>query len=101
MDNNSLKANIKDFLQQRRYVLVLDDVWSKNEWDALKYALPDNNSGSQILLTTRIVDVASTSCVESPDHIYTMKSLSPEQSWTLFRRKTFQGNHCPPHLEKL
>ncbi|XP_059646508.1 putative disease resistance protein At1g50180 isoform X2 [Cornus florida] len=45
-DHNNLKAQIKDFLQQRRYVLVLDDVWSINAWDALKHALPDNNSGS-------------------------------------------------------
>ncbi|XP_059656923.1 disease resistance protein RPM1-like [Cornus florida] len=101
MDSNDLKAEIKDFLQQRRYVLVLDDVWQIHAWDALKYAFPDNNSGSRILLTTRIVDVASTSCVESPDHIYTMKPLSPEESWTLFCRKTFQGNHCPELLKEL
>ncbi|XP_059658844.1 disease resistance protein RPM1-like [Cornus florida] len=101
MDENNLKAEIKDFLQQRRYVLVLDDVWQIQAWDAFKYAFPDNNSGSRILLTTRIVGVASTSCVESPDHIYTMKPLSPEESWTLFCRKTFQGNHCPQHLEEL
>ncbi|XP_059656925.1 disease resistance protein RPM1-like [Cornus florida] len=101
MDINDLKAKIKDFLQQRRYVLVLDDVWSINAWDALKYAFPDNNSGSRILLTTRIVGVASTSCVESLDHNYTMKPLSPKESWTLFCRKTFQGNHCPQHLEEL
>ncbi|XP_059656936.1 disease resistance protein RPM1-like [Cornus florida] len=101
MDINDLKAKIKDFLQQRTYALVLDDVWSINAWDALKYAFPDNNSGSRILLTTRIVDVASTSCVESPDHIYTMEPLSQEESWTLFCRKTFQDNCCPPDLEKV
>ncbi|XP_059656937.1 disease resistance protein RPM1-like [Cornus florida] len=101
MDINDLKAKIKDFLQQRRYVLVFDDVWSINAWDALKYAFPDNNSGSRILLTTRIVDVASTACVESPDHIYTMEPLSQEESWTLFCRKTFQDNCCPPDLEKV
>ncbi|XP_059656929.1 disease resistance protein RPM1-like [Cornus florida] len=101
MDSNDLKAQIKYFLQQRRYVLVLDDVWQIDAWNAFKYALPDNNNGSRILLTTRIVDVASTSCVESPDHVYTMKPLSPRESCTLFRRKTFQGNHCPQHLEKI
>ncbi|XP_059658822.1 disease resistance protein RPM1-like [Cornus florida] len=101
MDSNDLKAEIKDFLQQRRYVLVFDDVWQIHAWDALKYAFPDNNSGSRILLTTRIVDVASTSCVESPDHIYTMEPLSQEESWTLFCRKTFQDNCCPPDLEKV
>ncbi|XP_059657356.1 disease resistance protein RPM1-like [Cornus florida] len=101
MDINNLKAEIKVFLQQRRYVLVLDDVWQIHAWDSFKYAFPDNNSGSRILLTTRIVGVASTSCVEFPDHIYTMKPLSQEESRTLFCRKTFQGNCCPPYLEEV
>ncbi|XP_059626938.1 disease resistance protein RPM1-like [Cornus florida] len=101
MDNNKLKALIKDFLHQSRYVLVLDDVWSINAWDVFKYALPNNNRGSRVLLTTRIVNVASTSCVESHGNIYTMNALSPEDSWTLFCRKTFQENYCPPHLEGL
>ncbi|XP_059629685.1 disease resistance protein RPM1-like [Cornus florida] len=100
MDINNLKAQIKDFLQASRYLLILDDVWSINAWDALKYALPDNNCGSRILLTTRISTKASTSCVESYGNIYTMKPLSPEESWTLFCRKTFQGNCCPLHLDK-
>ncbi|XP_059656930.1 disease resistance protein RPM1-like isoform X1 [Cornus florida] len=95
MGINNLKAEIKDFLRQRRYVLVLDDVWQIDAWNAFKYAFPDNDSGSGILLMTRIVDVAST------DDIYTMEPLSSEESLTLFCRKTFRGNHCPQYLEKL
>ncbi|XP_059658823.1 disease resistance protein RPM1-like [Cornus florida] len=101
IDNNNLKAQLKDFLQQRRYVIVLDDVWSINAWDALKYALPDNNCGSRILLITRIGSVASTSSIESHGNIYAMKALSPKESWILFCWKTFQEKYCPPHLEEL
>ncbi|XP_059658836.1 putative disease resistance RPP13-like protein 3 [Cornus florida] len=101
IDNNNLKAQLKDFLQQRRYVIVLNDVWSINAWDALKYALPDNNYGSRILLITRIGSVASTSSVESHGNIHAVKALSPKESWILFCWKTFQEKYCPPHLEEL
>ncbi|KAI7989628.1 Disease resistance protein RPM1 [Camellia lanceoleosa] len=55
MDSNSLKAVLKEFLRESRYVLVLDDVWSIEAWDAIKLALPNRNCGSRVLLTTRIV----------------------------------------------
>ncbi|KAI7993952.1 Disease resistance protein RPM1 [Camellia lanceoleosa] len=54
MDNNNLKAVLKEFLQESRYVLVLDDIWSVEAWDAIKIALPNRNCGSRVLLTTRI-----------------------------------------------
>ncbi|KAL7263899.1 hypothetical protein ACSBR1_001950 [Camellia fascicularis] len=53
---------------------------------------------SRVLLTTRIGNVASTSCRKSHGYIYEMKALSEEESWTLFSKKTFQEKDCPPHL---
>ncbi|CAL5436122.1 unnamed protein product [Camellia sinensis] len=98
MDSNSLKAVLKEFLRESRYVLVLDDIWSIEAWDAIKLALPNRNCGSRVLLTTRIGNVASTSCRESHGYIYEMNALSPKESWTLFCKKTFQEKDCPPHL---
>ncbi|THF94275.1 hypothetical protein TEA_023426 [Camellia sinensis var. sinensis] len=40
---NRLKGMVKDFLQQRRYVVVFDDVWKVDIWDAVKSMLPDDN----------------------------------------------------------
>ncbi|KAA8521225.1 hypothetical protein F0562_011938 [Nyssa sinensis] len=102
MDITELTIQIKEFLQQSRYVIVLDDVWSRQVWHSLKLALPDNNCGSRVLLTTRIVDIASTaSTVASHGNIYPIEALTVEESWTLFCRKTFQDNSCPDHLKKL
>ncbi|CAK9149849.1 unnamed protein product, partial [Ilex paraguariensis] len=76
------------------YVVVLDDIWNIQAWDAIKYALPDGNCGSRVLITTRVVDVASDSCFESQGYKYEMNALSDDESWTLFYKR------CPQHLER-
>ncbi|KAF8370258.1 hypothetical protein HHK36_031705 [Tetracentron sinense] len=52
------------------------------------------------MVTTRSSDIAS-SCKELYGHVYNLKSLAPEDSWTLFCNKTFQENSCPPELHGL
>ncbi|XP_039168236.1 disease resistance protein RPM1-like [Eucalyptus grandis] len=94
------KMIIKDLLQKARYLIVVDDAWRINDWDAIKHALPNNICGSRIIITSRNSDLAHTSCAEFRGMVYKMEPLSDEQSWKLFRAKTFQGNLCPPHLEE-
>ncbi|XP_010056216.2 disease resistance protein RPM1 [Eucalyptus grandis] len=101
MNSHWLKMIIKDLLQRRRYLIVLDDAWHIHEWDAVKHALPNNSHGSRVVITTRNADLASTSCKEFNGLVKNMEPLDPEQSWKLFCRKTFQGNSCPSHLEEI
>ncbi|XP_027152167.1 disease resistance protein RPM1-like [Coffea eugenioides] len=101
MDVLMLSQFVKDFLQEKRYILVLDDVWSIDAWEAIKCVLPDCNIASRVVLTTRIADVASASCLGSLDIVYKMESLSDKESWTLFCNSTFQCNDCPPNLEEV
>ncbi|PSR91603.1 Disease resistance protein [Actinidia chinensis var. chinensis] len=101
MDTNSLKGIINAFLQQKRYVLVLDDVWNIHAWKSFRYAFPNGYCGSRVILTTRKVDLASFSSGECHGHVYNLMPLASEDSWTLFCRKTFQGNSSPPYLEGL
>jgi disease resistance protein RPM1 len=101
MNNNRLRRIIKDLLQKKRYLIVLDDMWRLDVWDALKYALPKNKCGSRVMLTTRNADVASTSGVESIGKVYNLNPLPPMESWYLFCNKTFQGDACPSYLEEI
>lgn len=101
MSDHELRVGIKKFLQQRRYLIVLDDVWSNDAWNVFKHAFPNNTEGSRILLTTRISEVAKNASIESPNRIYALDSLSSKDAWTLFCKKTFQSNSCPPHLENV
>ncbi|KAF8393984.1 hypothetical protein HHK36_020186 [Tetracentron sinense] len=98
MDEITLKMTVKEFLQQKRYVVILDDIWSINPWEAVKYALPDSNCGSRIMVTTRSSYVAS-SCKEPHGHIHNMESLAPKDCWALFCKKAFGENSCPPELQ--
>ncbi|KAL2511688.1 Disease resistance protein RPM1 [Abeliophyllum distichum] len=101
MNNYQLKEVIKQFLQERRYVLVFDDVWSIQAWDAIKYALPNNSYGSRVIVTTRLTDVASHCSMGTNENVYMLKPLTTEQSWTLFCEKTFRGSSCPLHLMEI
>ncbi|KAI4370780.1 hypothetical protein MLD38_019090 [Melastoma candidum] len=101
MNSHWLKMIIRDLLQRKRYLIVLDDVWSIREWDAIRNALPINDQGSRVMITTRDVDVASTACTEFYGEVYNMEPLQTDVSWELFCRKTFQGNPCPSHLEDI
>ncbi|CDP19244.1 unnamed protein product [Coffea canephora] len=101
MNDIMLSEFVRDFLQERRYILVLDDVWSIDAWEAIKCVLPDSTIASRVVLTTRIADVASASCLGSPDFVYKMEPLSDKESWTLFCNRTFQSNDCPPNLEEV
>ncbi|XP_056173649.1 disease resistance protein RPM1-like [Syzygium oleosum] len=100
MDRLCQKMIIKDLLQNARYLIVVDDAWRINDWDAIKHALPNNTYGSRIIITSRNSDLAYTSCGEFRGMVYKMEPLPPEQAWKLFCAKTFQGNSCPPHLEE-
>ncbi|XP_045813911.1 disease resistance protein RPM1-like [Trifolium pratense] len=101
MKIDNLKEFIKNFLQRsKKYLIVLDDVWHVNVWDAVKLALPNNNCGSRVILTTRKKDVALYSCAELGKDFHP-EFLPRQEAWSLFCRKTFQGNSCPPHLEEV
>ncbi|KAL1315805.1 disease resistance protein RPM1-like [Arachis hypogaea] len=100
MRSDKLKEVIKNLLQRSRYLIVLDDVWHVNVWDSVKYALPNNSRGSRVMLTTRKRNVAMSSCAEF-GKVYNLEFLSEHEAWSLFCRKTFQGNSCPSHLEQV
>ncbi|KAK4788800.1 hypothetical protein SAY86_020119 [Trapa natans] len=103
MDCHWLKIFIKDLLQRRRYLIVLDDAWDVNRWDAIKLAFPNNSCGSRIVITTRKAELALAARADFSGEVHNMEPLSTDQSWNLFCRKTFQGDNssCPPHLKEI
>ncbi|CAO2182665.1 unnamed protein product [Urochloa humidicola] len=95
MDEDKLAAELKKTLN-KRYLIVIDDVWSEAAWDAIQCVLPENNCGSRIIVTTRI-DTVARACSDASDCIYRIKALSPEDSKKLFLSRVFGSTNgaCP------
>ncbi|KAG8380624.1 hypothetical protein BUALT_Bualt06G0035000 [Buddleja alternifolia] len=86
-------------LKGRKYLIVMDDMWSTKAWDDVKRLFPDDNNGSRIMLTTRLSDVAAYADSSSPLH--EMHCMNMVQSWNLLRKKVFKQECCPPELENI
>ncbi|KAG6625228.1 probable disease resistance RPP8-like protein 2 [Carya illinoinensis] len=85
MSNEDLKEFLSKFLEERRYIIVLDDIWKIEVWDDLKAAFPDVGNGSRIVLTTRFKDIALHADPRSPPHELCL--LNDEDSWKLLSKK--------------
>ncbi|KAH0678639.1 hypothetical protein KY285_019708 [Solanum tuberosum] len=51
MDDNELADLVQKNLKGRRYLVVVDYIWSRDVWDSIRGIFPKYNNGSQILLT--------------------------------------------------
>ncbi|KAF8394085.1 hypothetical protein HHK36_020290 [Tetracentron sinense] len=103
MDYRKLVETLVNFLQQKRYVVVLDDVWDINLWDNVKVGLPNGTNGSRVILTTRNKDIASFSFGVG-SHVHHLQPLGLPEAWALFCKRAFSSDpnrFCPPELEHL
>ncbi|XP_049385973.1 disease resistance protein RPP13-like [Solanum stenotomum] len=46
MIERDLEIYHRDLLKERKYLVVVDDVWQREAWESLKRAFPDSNNGS-------------------------------------------------------
>ncbi|XP_058114634.1 putative disease resistance RPP13-like protein 3 isoform X2 [Magnolia sinica] len=106
MDVFELRHKISEYLKGKIYLVVVDDIWTNEAWDAIKGAfplndtLPDVENGSRVMITTRNKVVALHADAQSLP--YELLTLGKDESWNLFCRKAFpgQGNVCPENLEQ-
>ncbi|XP_027122503.1 putative disease resistance RPP13-like protein 3 [Coffea arabica] len=101
MQEEDLERRLYQDLQDKCYLVVLDDVWEVAAWDNLaRRAFPDVGTSSRVLLTSRKRDVAQHADALSKPH--ELKTLGEEDSWHLFLKKALvhEANAgCPPDLE--
>ncbi|KAM3696462.1 hypothetical protein ACJW31_06G040500 [Castanea mollissima] len=71
-------------------------------WGKIKIALPTNEKGSRIVMTSQSISVAPSNKESSSYHVYKLPPLPLENAWILFC-KVFQceGGYCPPKCEEL
>ncbi|KAL6865147.1 hypothetical protein ACP4OV_016298 [Aristida adscensionis] len=97
-----LIMEINEFLQTKRYFIVVDDVWDVKTWDIIKRALSNNSCGSMIITTTRRYDVAKACCSLYCGLVYESKLLEEQDSKRLFLNRIFgRGEECPEALNDI
>lgn len=86
---NELVCQVHEKLNKKKYLLVLDDLWSENvhEWETLKSWIDVGAKGSKILVTTRKDQVAS--IVRGEIASYNLQQLSNDECWSIIRQRAF------------
>ncbi|XP_028554072.1 putative disease resistance RPP13-like protein 1 [Dendrobium catenatum] len=98
-DKNNLKdlhCILKEALSNKRFLLILDNVWNERayKWEALRAPFSDIGVGN-IIVTTRSMSVAHIMQMVSPP--LQLECLHEEESWLLFQRHAFHGRKLDQH----
>ncbi|XP_016646883.1 PREDICTED: disease resistance protein RGA2-like [Prunus mume] len=94
---DALLKNLVEELKEKRYFLVLDDVWNEDpkKWSNLMTCLSKLHSahGSVVIVTTRIASVASIMKKVLP--MYVLGSLSVDDCWDILKKRAFPDGNAP------
>ncbi|XP_066337176.1 disease resistance protein RGA5-like isoform X3 [Miscanthus floridulus] len=93
-----LIEQLREFLRDKSYFIVIDDIWSCSVWNTVRHAFIENHCESRIIMTTRILDVA-----KQANSIYELRPLSPADSRKLFYQRIFgtEDAALPNHLAEV
>ncbi|EMS68464.1 Disease resistance protein RPP13 [Triticum urartu] len=92
--HEGIQTELQNYLNTKRYLLLIDDVWSSPTWQIIKKYFPRNDKGSRIIVTTRFQAVA-TACYtrEDADYLYPINVLSGDESEKLFKDSLLECKH--------
>ncbi|KAH9715192.1 putative disease resistance protein [Citrus sinensis] len=90
-------------LREKRFVLLLDDIWERVDLTKVGIPLPGpKNTTSKVVFTTRFIDVCGSMEV---DRKFQVACLSEKDAWELFREKvgeeTLQSHHDIDELAQI
>lgn len=101
-DEKLLIDELHEFLNDKRYLIVIDDIWDQKTWGVIKCALSRNGLGSRIITTTRNINVSEACCSSDADTVHRMKPLSDKESQMLFYKRIFHSETgCPHELQEI
>uniref|UniRef100_A0A2N9ELK6 Disease resistance protein RGA3 n=1 Tax=Fagus sylvatica TaxID=28930 RepID=A0A2N9ELK6_FAGSY len=96
LDEEQLQRRLRNNLDGRKFLLVLDDVWNEDreKWIELRNLLMGGANGSKILVTTRSPRTASMMGTVSP---YDLKGLPHKECMSLFVKCAFDEGQASRH----
>ncbi|XP_027169359.1 putative disease resistance protein At1g50180 [Coffea eugenioides] len=104
MQEADLERMVREKLQDKCYLVVLDDIWEEEAWDSLAAAFPNVNNGSRLLMTSRYEKVPR--YADALSKPYKLETLGEEDGWQLFLKKALahgltSESKLPPDLEAI
>ncbi|KAL5993693.1 hypothetical protein ACLOJK_040946 [Asimina triloba] len=95
-----LQCCLRDKLNGKKFLLVLDDVWSEDDrdWEQLQAPFTVGAKGSKIVVTTRsqaVSDAMQATCVQN------LKCLSKQDCRSLFVEQAFKGERIEDYPDLL
>ncbi|XP_057800203.1 putative late blight resistance protein homolog R1B-16 [Salvia miltiorrhiza] len=97
-DENELGEKLHKCLWGRRYIIILDDMWSVEVWYKMRFFFPDYNDGSRVIVTTRLSNLAAEL---TNSNSIGMRFLDDVSSWNLFSKTVFGDEGFPLQLEEI
>uniref|UniRef100_A0ACD5XDJ7 Uncharacterized protein n=1 Tax=Avena sativa TaxID=4498 RepID=A0ACD5XDJ7_AVESA len=98
-DMHHLICDLREYLQDKKYFVIIDDLWATSVWDVLSRAFPEGKCCSRIITTTEIMEVARACCGYCPDYIFQMEFLSDDDSQKLLLQRILLGNQSPQRFD--
>ncbi|KAJ4730435.1 Disease resistance protein (CC-NBS-LRR class) family [Rhynchospora pubera] len=96
---NHFTQELNRLLKEKRYLIIMDDVWTPDLWDQVQSVLPNTNLGSRVLISTRISEIAKKA--DSTSDPYNMRYLSEEESQELLLKNAFPFQDPKAYLDGL
>nr|XP_029118021.1 putative disease resistance RPP13-like protein 3 [Elaeis guineensis] len=94
MGEEEVREMLHDFLRRKKYLVMMDDVWTVDVSREMWRFFLDENNGSRILLTTREMEVANRARSCFPP--YKLRILNETESLELLCRKAFLPKEVIP-----
>ncbi|KAM3383389.1 hypothetical protein P3S68_008964 [Capsicum galapagoense] len=95
------EAELEDMLPKslkgKRYLILLDDMWETEAWDAVRQCFPRELKGSAILLMTRNTKVAYEAGTKNLS--LQMGFMDQDESWILFKSAALSSESLPYEFE--
>ncbi|KAF6987169.1 hypothetical protein CFC21_004835 [Triticum aestivum] len=101
VEMRGLAKSIHQYLQGKKYIMVLDDVWAECFWSEIRDVFPTSNCIGRVVMTSRKQTVLVTR--ESAYAIH-LEPLQAYHSWVLFCKGAFwnaDDKRCPLELQEL
>ncbi|XP_030926568.1 putative disease resistance protein RGA3 [Quercus lobata] len=96
LGREQLQRLLRETLKDKKFLLVLDDVWNEDpiKWFELTNLLSEDYNGSNIIVTTRNISVATAMGTVPP---HNLNGLSPEDCLSLFKKLAFKDGEEKIH----